>query len=129
LSAVKKLKAAKNIHQTLYIYSATGYGKTTLVKKIFENKKYFYFSCQNGFWRSEDIPKGNKTKSIVISEFSQNALEILQFQSEGISQSEIAKRIGISVNTVKYHIKQNYIKLGVSNKSEALIEAKNLNLI
>jgi len=63
------------------------------------------------------------------SDFSETALKILYLQSEGCSLTEIADELDMKTNTVKYHIKQNYKKLAVSNKTDAVITAQRLNLI
>jgi LuxR family maltose regulon positive regulatory protein len=44
-AALKKLRAAKGIGQTVYIYGATGYGKTELVKQYLSKRRYRYISC------------------------------------------------------------------------------------
>lgn len=44
-AALKKLRVARSLRQTVYIYGATGYGKTELVKQYLSNRKYRYFSC------------------------------------------------------------------------------------
>ena len=58
-----------------------------------------------------------------------NALEILKLQSDGMSNDEIANTLFISKNTVKYHCKENYRKLGVSNRLAAITEAKKRGII
>jgi len=60
---------------------------------------------------------------------SKNALNILRFQADGYQTKEIAKLLGISANTIKYHSKETYRKLGVSSKTAAVSEAKNRGLI
>ncbi len=44
-TAFRKLRAAKSLGQTVYIYGATGYGKTRLVKQYLADRRYVYFSC------------------------------------------------------------------------------------
>ena len=61
--------------------------------------------------------------------FSENALKVLRLQAEGMSQAEIAAELGIKENTVKYHSKQNYKKLGVNSKTAAVTEARKRRLI
>lgn len=46
--------------------------------------------------------------------------ELLAALSNGWSNLQIAHRIGISRNTVKYHLKNLYDKLGVSNRAMAV---------
>ncbi len=68
--------------------------------------------------------RGNET-----AVFGENALKILRLQAEGMSQADIAAELGIKENTVKYHSKQTYKKLGVSSKTAAVTEARKRNLI
>jgi LuxR family maltose regulon positive regulatory protein len=63
------------------------------------------------------------------SAFSENALKILKLQAEGLSTSEIAGELGLKVENVKYHNKQNFKKLGVNSKTAAVTEARKRKLI
>ncbi len=47
-------------------------------------------------------------------------IEILNLLRKGISYSSIGEKLFISKNTVKYHLKNIYLKLDVKNKIEAL---------
>ena len=60
---------------------------------------------------------------------SENALSILRLQAEGYRTSQIAEKLDITSNTVKYHSKETYRKLNVSGKAAAVSEAKNRGLI
>lgn len=64
-----------------------------------------------------------------VTDISGNALEILRLQADGMSNDEIAATLFISKNTVKYHCKENYRKLGVSNRLAAITEAKKRGII
>jgi len=46
--------------------------------------------------------------------------DILKLALSDISNPEIAEKENVSVNTVKYHLKKAYAKLGVSDRKEAL---------
>jgi DNA-binding NarL/FixJ family response regulator len=46
--------------------------------------------------------------------------ELLAALAHGWSNLQIAARIGISQNTVKYHLKNLYDKLGVNNRAMAV---------
>lgn len=53
--------------------------------------------------------------------------EILQWLSGGKSYKTIANQLMITLDTVKYHIKNIYIKLQVSNKEDAIQRARDNN--
>jgi LuxR family transcriptional regulator, maltose regulon positive regulatory protein len=61
--------------------------------------------------------------------FSDNAIKILKLQAEGLSAAEIAGELGLKVENVKYHNKQNFKKLGVNSKTAAVTEARKRKLI
>jgi len=52
--------------------------------------------------------------------FTKRQVEIGALVSEGLSNAEIANRLGISENTVRYHLKELYLRLG-DGKRVALI--------
>lgn len=58
-----------------------------------------------------------------------NALKILRLQADGYSAERIAKQLGITKNTIKYHNKETYKKLGVTSKAAAINEARNRGLL
>ncbi|GEM_PF-1220826 len=49
-------------------------------------------------------------------------IEIIDLLSKGLLYKEIAKRKGISIQTVKSHLKHIYPKLRVKNRSEAILK-------
>ncbi|MGN1148680.1 MAG: LuxR C-terminal-related transcriptional regulator [Lachnospiraceae bacterium] len=60
---------------------------------------------------------------------SENAVKILRLFADGKTNAQIAALLCINENTVKYHCKQTYKKLGVSGRAEAVIEAKKRKII
>ena len=46
-------------------------------------------------------------------------LEILEQVCEGLTNAQIAHRLRVSDNTVKFHLQNLYLKLGVRNRTEA----------
>jgi LuxR family transcriptional regulator, maltose regulon positive regulatory protein len=59
---------------------------------------------------------------------SQRELEVTRLIVGGLSNTEIADRLCISINTLKTHIRNVYGKLSVRNRAEFLIKAKLLFL-
>jgi LuxR family maltose regulon positive regulatory protein len=64
-----------------------------------------------------------------LPDFPENALAVLRLQADGLSNPKIAGRLGINLETVKYHAKSTYKKLGVSGKAEAVLAARNSGLM
>ncbi len=54
-----------------------------------------------------------------LSELTQRQRQILLLLRLGKTNDEIAKELEISVNTVKTHLKSLYLKLDVSNRTQA----------
>ena len=62
-------------------------------------------------------------------DFCEAALCVLRLQAEGKSYGQIAEELSIKEATVKYHAKENYRKLGVSGKTDAVLAARNLGIL
>ena len=68
-SALKKLKKARNLSQTVYLYGATGYGKTELVRQYLSGRRYTYLSCEELPWEAGALPSeepGRQNRRIVV---------------------------------------------------------------
>lgn len=61
-------------------------------------------------------------------DFSQRELEVLQLLKSDLNGPEIADRLVVSLNTVRFHTKNIYQKLQVNNRLEAIRRAKELGL-
>ena len=62
-------------------------------------------------------------------EFTQKQLDVLHSITRGLSNSDIAKQLGISLNAVKQHIRAVFTKLGASNRTEAVAIALRKHLL
>lgn len=69
--------------------------------------------------------KREKTSSGVSTKLTSREIEILSFLEQGLSNKEIAKKIFVSVETVKYHLKNIYLKLHVSSRAELIARYRN----
>lgn len=61
----------------------------------------------------------NQVNKSLHTPLSDREFEILNYALTDISNTQIAEKTFISVNTVKYHLKNIYEKIGVGNKKEA----------
>ena len=52
---------------------------------------------------------------------SSRELQVLEMASLGLRNREIAGRLGLSVHAIKFHLAAVYKKLGVTNRTEAVV--------
>lgn len=93
-----------------------------------------------GIWAGQRLTQA-KTKIILQTDFSFNEaecnrlgiskreLEVLQLMSEGFSNQEIADKLFVSLNTVKTHTSNLFLKLEVKRRTQAIQRSKELMLI
>lgn len=62
-------------------------------------------------------------------DLTQREIELLQLMANGMSNKAIAKKLCVSENTVKYHLKNMMQKLGVQNRTEAVAHAIRVGLL
>lgn len=55
--------------------------------------------------------------------------EVLGLLAAGLSNKDIARRLGLSLNTVKTHIARLYEKLEAARRTDAVLRARELRLI
>lgn len=60
---------------------------------------------------------------------SRRELEVLQHMAEGLSNSEIAEKLFVSLNTVKTHTSKIFEKLDVKRRTQAVEKAKRIGII
>jgi LuxR family maltose regulon positive regulatory protein len=65
----------------------------------------------------------------LIEELSERELEVLALIAEGLKYGDIAERLVISVNTVRFHVKSIYGKLNVNNRTQAVERARSLGVL
>jgi LuxR family maltose regulon positive regulatory protein len=56
-------------------------------------------------------------------------LDVLRLMAEGATNADIARRLAVSVGTAKWHVGNVRAKLGVSNRTQALVRAQELGLV
>jgi DNA-binding NarL/FixJ family response regulator len=59
----------------------------------------------------------------LLAQLSPREIEILHLLAHGLSNKEIAAKLGVVEGTVKIHITNIFTKLSVSDRTQALIEA------
>jgi DNA-binding NarL/FixJ family response regulator len=69
--------------------------------------------------RGAAVPSGAPQATPRSAGLSERELDILRLVAEGLSNVEIASRLFVTGQTVKFHLSNIYRKLGVSNRTEA----------
>lgn len=64
-----------------------------------------------------------------IQELSPREVEVLALISEGLSNQEIADRLFLSLNTVKTHSSNIFLKLDVKRRTQAVSKARELGIL
>jgi len=64
-----------------------------------------------------------------VETFSSREIEVLHLISNGLSNREIAEKLYLSIETIKWYNKQMFMKLGVKNRTQAVNKASELNLL
>ena len=99
------------------VYKIQATKKTKIPKKFIDKLKF-------------TLEKKEKLKKIhAEAELSARELDTLKLIAEDLINQEIADKLFISINTVKSHVKNIFIKLDVKNRSEAVNKAKKLDLL
>lgn len=75
---------------------------------------------------TDQSPEGN---SFHIEPPSKREMEIMRLLASGASNKEIAARLYITEGTVKNHFTNIFKKLGVSDRKNAALKARELGLI
>ncbi len=60
----------------------------------------------------------------LVETLSEREIEVLRLLAEGLTYQEAAERLIVSLNTVRFHVKSIYGKLGVDNRTAALEQAR-----
>ncbi len=80
----------------------------------------------SGLDLNRDSAKTDKPASRPLSDREK---EMLAYLAGGVSNREMAQRLFVSENTVKFHLKNVYSKLGVANRLQAINAARQMGLL
>lgn len=78
---------------------------------------------------SADYRPTEKSHSELFEALSEREIEVLQMVSDGYANQEIAEELHVSISTVKWHLSNIYGKLGVNKRTQAVLRARELELL
>ena len=84
-------------------------------------KKVLVPVSSDNFQLNEDI--------LVQTGISKREYEVLELMAKGHSNQEIAEKLFVSLNTVKTHMSNLFVKLDVKRRTQAVQKAKELGLL
>lgn len=70
-----------------------------------------------------------KTDDGLVERLSERELEVLRLIAAGLSNNKIMEELFISLSTVKTHLRNIYSKLNIHSRTEAIVKAKELDLL
>jgi LuxR family transcriptional regulator, maltose regulon positive regulatory protein len=69
------------------------------------------------------------TSPDLVEQLTERELEVLRLLGDGLTYVQMAERLVVSVNTIRYHVKGVYGKLGVERQLQAVQRGRELGLI
>ena len=60
---------------------------------------------------------------------TERELEVLELLSQGLGKNEIARKLSVTIHTVKAHTESVYRKLAVKNKIQAVVFAIKIGIL
>jgi LuxR family transcriptional regulator, maltose regulon positive regulatory protein len=82
-----------------------------------------------GEQQTPTLPSPSPRPGSLVEPMTEREREVLRLLLEGASNREIARRLVLSVNTVKRHVYNLCGKLGVQSRTQAIARARDLNLL
>jgi len=114
------LQKAKEVNPGGYIVKP--YNERTIAASIEIALSNFYASANKKFPAiTEHLINKNLPEA-----FSEREMDILKLVYEGVSNNQIAAQLFISINTLKTHLKNIYLKLDVNNRYSVIVKVREM---
>lgn len=104
-------------------YSDHSPSTATFIDKLFESLSL------DGGKLDPRAASGSTEQEPLIEPLTSREVQILQKMQSGLSNRELADTLFITEGTLKWHLRNIYGKLGVSNRLAAVAQANELNLL
>ena len=71
----------------------------------------------------------DEVNSLLTDDLSDRELDVFMLLLEGHTNKEIGEKLFVSINTIKFHLHNIYVKLDVDNRTDAIKSVSNNQLI
>lgn len=91
-----------------------------------------HLAAPEGYQRifiDEAVDEENVTAPALVEPLTERELDVLRLLAAGMSYAQVAAQLMVSVNTVRYHVKGLYGKLGVEKQIQAVERGRELGLV
>ncbi len=92
-----------------------------------------FAKCEPADATCRSVPSAPPTASVasfpLLEPLSERELEVLRLVAEGLANKEIARRLCLSLHTVKWHTANIYGKLAVGSRTEAVARGRALGIL
>jgi len=134
------------MRRTILIYAAALAALTALLKVleykylVLDLKLEFYLGLVAvifttlGVWAGLKLTRRHSTQPLPTADpaaagISKREMEVLELMAKGLSNQEIADAMFVSLNTVKTHAGNLFLKLEVKRRTQAIQKAKQIGLL
>ncbi len=115
----QEIEAAFNAGASVYCAKTAGVEDIQVaIRQVFENSIYVPHSVSSTPAKA-DADTNEHAVIGDVPDLTRRELEILQLVAEGHSNSQLAKMLWVTEQTIKFHLSNVYRKLGVANRTEA----------
>lgn len=87
---------------------------------VLHENRYFRDKIEEHIQEKSDKQKLDLYSLKVKYDLTERETEVLSYMTLGMSNPEIAQKLFVSVNTIKYHTRNIFVKMEISSRSEAI---------
>tara|TARA_R110001599_G_scaffold183562_1_gene376844 strand:- start:6383 stop:9142 length:2760 start_codon:yes stop_codon:yes gene_type:complete len=121
------IDTGEDVHQLLRVFAKESSGRQVDASIAFLGKINELLLAD--LKKSQTNETKGEPSSVLIETLTKREKQILNTVITGETNKEVAEKLFISVQTVKWHLHQIYQKLGVKNRTSAIVKAQALSLL